>query len=54
MNSRKIKEVAKKRLQQLISQNKGNEKGERKTKWDLDKEFNFIFHDKSTSDVNFI
>ncbi len=52
MNSKKVKEIAKKRLQYLFSSNKSNDKGEfSKIKWDINKEFNFIFHDKSSSDV---
>jgi len=53
MNNKKAKQVAKKRLQNLFSSNKGNDRGEyAKIKWDINKEFNLNFHDKSYSEVN--
>jgi hypothetical protein len=52
MNPKKAKENAKKRFGYLLSSNKGNEKGEfSKIKWDMHKEFNINFHDKSTCEV---
>jgi hypothetical protein len=52
MNNKKVKEIAKKRLQGLFSTNKGNEQGESsKIKWDVNKEFKLKFHDKSCSEV---
>ena len=55
MNSNKVKEIAKKRLQGLFSSNKGNENGESsKFKWDINKEFNLNFHDKSYSEVRIL
>jgi hypothetical protein len=53
MNSKKAKELAKKRLSYLFSSNKGNSEEEHsKIKWDQNKEFGFKFHDRSFSEVS--
>jgi hypothetical protein len=52
MNPKRAKENAKKRFGYLLSSNKGNDIGEfSKIKWDMHKEFNLNFHDKSTCEV---